>query len=83
MLYGECQACLTNAVQYANFRNMKVEDIVPEHFRSFDDLASALHITKSAVSQWKKNGAIPFDRQCQIQVVTDGRVLANKERVAA
>jgi len=39
-------------------------------------LARALGIGKSAVSEW---ASIPIDRQCQLEVVTLGKLKANRD----
>lgn len=50
-----------------------------EHYGSRGALAKAVEVTEAAVYLWVKQGAIPYDRQCQIQVDTEGRLLASKE----
>jgi DNA-binding transcriptional regulator YdaS (Cro superfamily) len=41
-------------------------------------LARALGVSTSAVSQWDE---IPLDRQCQIEVLTGGRLEADRSRI--
>jgi hypothetical protein len=50
-----------------------------EHYGSRGALAKACDVTEAAVYLWVKQGAIPYDRQCQIQVDTKGALLAKKE----
>lgn len=50
-----------------------------EHYGSRGALAKAVGVTEAAVYLWVKRGAIPYDRQCQIQVHTEGLLLASKE----
>lgn len=45
------------------------------HFKTKTRLAQALGISPSAVSMW--GDAIPHVRQCQIQVITKGRLKAD------
>lgn len=50
-----------------------------DHFKTRGALAKACEVTETAVYLWLKQGAIPYDRQCQIQVETNGALLASKE----
>jgi hypothetical protein len=53
-----------------------------EHYRSRGALAKACEVSEAAIYLWVKQGAIPYDRQCQIQVETKGVLLASKEDAA-
>ena len=46
---------------------MKIEDVVPSVFPTTRELREALGVTKAAISQWRKAGAIPLLRQYQIR----------------
>lgn len=50
-----------------------------EYYGSQAAMARRLDVSDSAVGQWVRQGFIPFDRQCQIQIDSAGAVLANKE----
>lgn len=53
---------------------------VLEHFsqdRKAIDVANALKVSKGTVSIWKANG-IPYERQCQIEVLTKGQLKAEE-----
>jgi len=55
---------------------------------TFDDLrakygsdasiAKALNVSRQLVGIWKRNGHIPYPRQCAIQLETRGRLRASK-----
>lgn len=47
------------------------------HFKTKTKLAEALGISPSAVSMWGET--IPHIRQCQIQVITKGRLKADQK----
>jgi len=49
-----------------------------EYYCSRGALAKACGVTEAAVYLWVKRGAIPYDRQCQIQVDSGGALLASK-----
>jgi DNA-binding transcriptional regulator YdaS (Cro superfamily) len=50
------------------------------HFGSQAALARALGIGKAAVGAWID---IPIDRQCQIEVITTGRLQADRSRLTS
>lgn len=55
---------------------MKIDDVI-EHFGSMTKVAAALtDCTPQAVHKWKKSNAIPYLRQCEIEKVTAGELLA-------
>lgn len=56
---------------------MKKQEAV-SHFGSQAALARALNIKKAAVSQWRE---IPIGRQCQIEIVTDGALKADRTKL--
>lgn len=49
-----------------------------KHFRTQTRLADALGISQAAVAQWGQRGYIPPVRQYQIQVVSRGKLRADK-----
>ena len=53
---------------------MKKQDAV-NYFGTQAALARALGIGKASVNQWVE---IPLDRQCQIEIVTDGALKADR-----
>ena len=50
-----------------------------EHFGSRAKMARALNIGKAAVSLWC--GDIPLGRQCQIEIITDGALKADRDKL--
>lgn len=52
---------------------------VVEHFGTIAAAARALDIKGPSISGWIANGEIPIDRQCQIEVITGGRLVADRE----
>jgi len=57
---------------------MNIEAVI-KHFGSVKAAATALDVYPQVIYQWKQNG-IPMLRQCQIQVLTNGRLMADKLR---
>jgi DNA-binding transcriptional regulator YdaS (Cro superfamily) len=52
-------------------------DQLIEHYGSQAEAARALGLKQPSIAEWKQ-ATIPFDRQCQIQVATGGRLLARR-----
>ena len=46
-------------------------------------LASVCDVTVQAVYRWVRFGAIPYDKQCLIQVEAGNQILANKKHARA
>lgn len=63
---------------------MKTSTALELYGGSYTKLAAALGIDQSAIRHWK--GEVPYLRQCQLQVITAGRLVATqpqREEVAA
>ena len=56
---------------------MTPEQVI-EHFGSITAVATALKLQPPSVSGWKAQGKVPIDRQCQIEVITGGRLVADR-----
>jgi len=50
---------------------MDIEKVI-EHFGGVVQMAIRLGVTRQAVYDWRKSGKIPFARQAQIELETDG-----------
>ena len=57
---------------------MSPQDLVG-HFDSIAAAARALKVSPPNISQWVDAGQIPIDRQCQIEIVTDGALRADRD----
>lgn len=49
---------------------------VVQHFSNQANLARALGVTPSAVSQWVRRGTMPADKAIEIEIQTDGKFKA-------
>lgn len=47
------------------------------HYGSQAETARALGLKQPSIAEWKQ-ATIPYDRQCQIQINTGGRLLARR-----
>lgn len=55
-------------------------DQVLEHYnKNVSAVSRALGISRPAFYRWQDEGAIPFDRQCQIQIATNNKLIADKK----
>jgi hypothetical protein len=68
------RTALDFACQYADNNEMKTETAI-NHFGSREALASALGISRQMTYQFGEN--IPLLRQYQLQVITDGKLVAD------
>lgn len=58
---------------------MKFSDIMIYYNYNMTNVARALGITKQYVSSWKKSGIIPFSKQCELEVITNGDLKAHRK----
>lgn len=56
---------------------MTYEQLI-EHYGSQAEAARALGLKQPSVWAWQE-ATIPYDRQCQIQIATDGKLVARRE----
>ena len=50
---------------------MNIEEVI-EHFGGVMQTALRLGVSRQAVYDWRKSGVIPFARQAQIELESDG-----------
>lgn len=55
---------------------------VLDHFGSISNTAKALDISYQAVAQWVEADQVPEGRQFEIQLMTDGSLVAQKKQSA-
>lgn len=60
---------------------MTFQELV-DHFKSQSNAARAIGIKPASVCLWQGRG-IPFDKQCQIELVTGGALKASREHAPA
>lgn len=56
---------------------MTYQDLI-QHYGTQAAAAKALGLAQPSVHEWQHT-TIPYDRQCQIQVATGGRLLARRK----
>lgn len=60
---------------------MTPQDLL-RHFKTITAAAEALQIKPPSISEWVKNDSIPIDRQCQVEVITDGALRADRTKLS-
>lgn len=58
---------------------MTLDDAVTYYGHNYSNVARALEMTKQQISIWKKKGVIPYHYQCQLQIITDGALKADRK----
>jgi hypothetical protein len=58
---------------------MNIKDVlIYFNFRQ-TNVARALGVSRGCISHWYKIGRIPYGKQCELELITDGKLKANKE----
>lgn len=58
---------------------MKLSEVMIYYDYNMSAIARALDVSRQYVSLWKKNDKIPFSKQCELQVITAGKLRASKD----
>lgn len=58
---------------------MKFADLMKYYDYNKAKVARALNVCRATVMKWQANDAIPWHKQCEAQVLTNGVLLASKE----
>jgi hypothetical protein len=61
---------------------MSPQDVI-EHFGTLSNAARALEVQPSSVHEWKTKGEIEITRQALIEIVTRGRLRADRRKLRA
>ncbi len=67
----------TNYVLLEDF--MKFSEVMIFYDYNMSKIAKALETSRQYVAQWKKADSIPYPKQCELQIITNGKLIANKE----
>ena len=57
---------------------MKLDEAVTYYGHNYSKMARALGLDKNTLWLWKKKDTIPFHFQCQLEVITDGALKADR-----
>lgn len=53
------------------------------HFETGKNAARAMGVAPSSVSEWVSKGRVPIDRQCQAEIITGGKLKADRAALFA
>lgn len=65
----------------ANNPDMTPQELL-DHFGSLTEAARALNVKPPSVSEWVSSGVVPLGRQCQAEIITEGKLRADREALA-
>jgi len=55
---------------------MTIDEALSYYGHKQTNICKAIGVSKNSVSRWYTNNSIPYDKQCQIQVATNGKLKA-------
>jgi DNA-binding transcriptional regulator Cro len=58
--------------------NMKFCEVMAYYDYKMINIVRALHVARDTVKAWKAKDEIPFSKQCEIEVLTKGKLKASK-----
>jgi hypothetical protein len=58
---------------------MQFQEVMAYYDYKMIRIAKALRVTRKTVNLWKEKNSIPFTRQCELQIITDNKLIANRE----
>jgi len=60
---------------------MTVDDVF-KHYGTRRNIANEVGVSYQAVVNWEQVGKISFTRQCHIELITDGKLVASRQDAA-
>lgn len=58
---------------------MKFSEVMAYYDYKMINIVRALKVARETVNSWKDKDTIPFTKQCELQVISDNKLLANRE----
>jgi len=58
---------------------MQFQEVMAYYDYKMIRIAKALRVTRKTVNLWKEKNSIPFTRQCELQIITNNKLIANRE----
>jgi hypothetical protein len=59
---------------------MKFSDVMAYYDYKMINICKALHVARDTVKAWKENDKIPFKMQCVLEVMSNGKLKADKSK---
>lgn len=58
---------------------MKFSEVMAYYDYKMTNIVKALSVARDTVTSWKKRDKIPFNKQCELQVITDNKLIASRD----
>lgn len=58
---------------------MKFSEVMAYYDYKMINICRALHVARDTVKAWKKNDEIPFKMQCVLEVLSNGKIKAERK----
>lgn len=58
---------------------MKFSDVMAHYDYKMSKVAKAVNQARNTIATWKESDKIPFRMQCVLEVITDGKLKADRE----
>lgn len=58
---------------------MKFNEVMAFYDYKMINIVKALKVARDTVKSWKQKDKIPFTKQCELQVITNNKLIARKE----
>lgn len=58
---------------------MKFDEMMVFFDFKMTNIARALHVGRQTIYNWKIRGKIPFEKQCVIEILSNGQLKADRE----
>ena len=58
---------------------MKFQEVMAYYDYKMIRIVKALNVARETVKSWKEKDAIPFPKQCELQIITNGKLIASKD----
>lgn len=57
---------------------MKFSEVMAYYDYKMINIVRALKVARETVNSWKEKDKIPFPKQCELQVITDNKLVASR-----
>lgn len=58
---------------------MKFSDVMIHYNYNMANISRALGISRQAIERWRDKNKVPYPRQCEIEILTEGDLKANRD----
>lgn len=58
---------------------MKFSEVMAYYDYKMINIVKALKVARDTVTSWKEKDKIPFPKQCELQVITNNKLIASRD----